>query len=319
VTTAGSTAGSEARSPVRHASPIGLVAMVAVVVTFSASSTIVRKAGAPGPTIAFWRMLFASVVWTALLRMREGRFLTLQEWRRALPTGIVLALNIGLFYTSATRTSVANLEFISALAPLLLIPAGAVLFHEKVDRRAALFGLISIAGLALVLFDAPKRGAATWFGNGLSVLALATWSAYIIVSRQLRKGMSVASLMAAALPIATLVTLPYVALTGDIGKFDTRSMIYIVILTLMTGVGAHGLIVFSQRHVPIGIMSMMQVGQPALAVVWSAVFLSQSIRALQLVGMAMVVFGLITVVVQTQRRTARLLATENGELAGSAG
>jgi drug/metabolite transporter (DMT)-like permease len=293
--------------------------MVAVVVTFSASSTIVRKAGAPGPTIAFWRMLLSSVVWTALLRVREGRFVTIEEWRRALLTGVVLATNIVLFYTAATRTSVANLEFISALAPLLLIPAGAVLFHEKVDRRAALFGLISIVGLALVLFDAPKRGAATWFGNGLSVLALATWSSYIVVSRQLRKGMSVATLMASALPIATLATLPYVVITRDIGKFDTRSMMYIVILTLLTGVGAHGLIVFSQRHVPIGIMSMMQVGQPALAVVWSAIFLSQSIRALQFLGMAMVVFGLATVVVQTQRRTAKIMETENGELAGSAG
>jgi drug/metabolite transporter (DMT)-like permease len=293
--------------------------MVAVVVTFSASSTIVRKAGAPGPTIAFWRMLLSSIVWTALLRVREGRFVTLEEWRRALLTGVVLATNIVLFYTAATRTSVANLEFISALAPLLLIPAGAVLFHEKVDRRAALFGLISIVGLALVLFDAPKRGAATWFGNGLSVLALATWSSYIVVSRQLRNGMSVVALMASALPIATLATFPYVLITHDIGKFDARSMGYIVILTMLTGVGAHGLIVFSQRHVPIGIMSMMQVGQPALAVVWSAIFLSQSIRALQFLGMAMVVFGLITVVVQTQRRTARIMATENGELAGSAG
>ena len=70
---------------------------------------------------------------------------------------------------------------------------------------------------------------------------------------------------------------------------------------------------------PIGIMSLMQVGQPALAVVWSAIFLSQSIRGLQVVGMVMVVFGLATVVVQTQRRTAKVLATENGELAGSAG
>ena len=288
--------------------------MVAVVVTFSASSTIVRKSGASGPTIAFWRMLLSSVVWTALMRVREGRFVTLQEWRRALLTGVVLAVNIVLFYTSATRTSVANLEFISALAPLLLIPAGAVLFHEKVHRRAVLFGLISIVGLALVLFDAPKRGAATWFGNGLSVLALVTWSGYIVVSRQLRKGMSVVTLMAAALPIATLATLPYVLITGDIDEFDTRSMVYIVILTLLTGVGAHGLIVFSQRHVPIGIMSMMQVGQPALAVVWSAIFLSQSIRALQFVGMAMVVFGLITVVVQTQRRTAKEFGSTSVEL-----
>ena len=134
----------------------------------------------------------------------------------------MLALNIVLFYTAATRTSVANLEFISALAPLLLIPAGALLFHEKVEAQAALFGLISIVGLALVLFDAPKRGAATWFGNGLAVLALATWSSYIVVSRQLRKGMSVVTLMAAALPIATLATLPFVVITDDIGKFDAR-------------------------------------------------------------------------------------------------
>ena len=307
------------RGPVRHARPIGLVAMLVAVVTFSASSTIVRKAGAPGPTIAFWRMLGSSIIWTAIMRVRDGRFVTLQEWRRAISTGLVLAVNILLFYTAATRTSVANLEFITALAPLMLLPAGAALFHEKVDRRAALFGIISIGGLALVLFDAPKRGAATWSGNGLAVLLLTTWCGYLLASRQLRRGMSVATLMASALPIATVATFPFVLLNHDIGKFDSRSMVYILVLTLLTGVVAHGLIVFAQRNVPIGIMSMMQVGQPALAVVWSAIFLSQSIRALQVAGMAMVVFGLATVVVQTQRRTARLMATENGELAGSAG
>lgn len=310
---------SGARSPVQHARPIGLIAMVAAVLTFSASSTIIRKSGAPGPTIAFWRMLGSSIVWTALLRVREGRFVTVEEWRRATVTGVVLGANILLFYTAATRTSVANVEFIAALAPLMLMPAGAVFFHEKVDRRAALFGLISIGGLALVLFNAPKRGVATWFGNGLAVLALATWCGYLLASRQLRRGMSVATLMASALPIATLTTLPVVLLKGDIDEFDGRSMVYIVILTLLTGVIAHGLIVFAQRKVPIGIMSLMQVGQPALAVVWSAVFLSQSLRALQIVGMVLVVFGLAVVVVQTQRGTAKLIATENGELAGSAG
>jgi drug/metabolite transporter (DMT)-like permease len=310
---------STARTPVRHARPIGLVAMIAAVLTFSASSTIIRKAGAPGPTIAFWRMLMSSVVWTLLLLVTERRFVSVQEWRRAILTGVALGFNILLFYTAATRTSVANLEFITALAPLMLMPAGAIFFHEKVDRRAALFGLISIAGLALVLFDAPKRGAATWFGNGLALVALATWSTYMLASRQLRKGMSVATLMASALPIATVVTLPVVLITRDIGKFDGRSMVYIAGLTLLTGVIAHGLIVFAQRKVPIGIMSMMQVGQPALAVVWSAIFLSQSIRGLQVIGMIMVVFGLATVVVQTQRGTAKLIATENGELAGSAG
>jgi drug/metabolite transporter (DMT)-like permease len=264
-------------------------------------------------------MLGSSIIWMLILRVKEGRFVTWEEWRRALVTGLVLGVNILLFYTAATRTSVANLEFISALSPLVLMPAGALLFREKVDHRAALFGIVSIAGLALVLFDAPRSGAATWSGNGIAVLSLASWSGYLLASRQLRKGMSVATLMASALPIATVATLPLVMISGDIGRFDARAMFYIAILTLLTGVGAHGLIVFSQRNVPIGIMSMMQVGQPALAVVWSALFLSQSLRPLQILGMCMVVGGLATVVVQTQRRTARIMATENGELAGSAG
>jgi drug/metabolite transporter (DMT)-like permease len=293
--------------------------MVVVVLTFSAGSTIVKKAGAPGPTIAFWRMLGASVIWTMLLRITEHRFVTVQEWRRAAVTGVLIGANTTLFYTAATKTSVANLEFMVALAPLVLLPAGAMLFHERVDRRATAFGIISIIGVALVLFNAPKHGVATWVGNGLALLALLTWCGYLIASRRLRRGMSVTTLMASALPIATLTTMPVTLINHDVGRIDARSMVYIAVLIFLTGVLAHGLIVFAQRNVPIGVMSLMQVGQPALAVVWSAIFLSQSIGTVQIVGMAMVVFGLAAVVVQTQRGTAKLLTTENGELAGSAG
>jgi len=293
--------------------------MVAAVLTFSAGSTLVRKSGVPGPTVAFWRMLGASIVWMVVLRITQRRFVTVQELRRAALAGALIGINTTLFYTAATKTSVANLEFIGALSPLVLLPAGAVVFHEKVDRRAAAFGIVSIVGLAVVLFNAPPRGVATWAGNGLAIIALGTWCSYIIASRQLRTGMSVVVLMAAALPTATLMALPVTIVNHDIGELDTRAVVYIAVLTVLTGVAAHGLIVFAQRNVPIGIMSLMQVGQPALAVVWSAVFLSQAIRPLQLVGMAMVVSGLAAVIVQTQRSRAKLVATENGELAGSAG
>ncbi|MEO8266931.1 MAG: DMT family transporter [Ilumatobacteraceae bacterium] len=307
------------RGPVRHARPIGLVAMVAVVLTFSAGSTIVKKSGVPGPTVAFWRMLGASVIWMIMLRITEHRFVSARELRRSALAGMLIGINTTLFYTAATKTSVANLEFIGALSPLLLLPAGAMLFHEKVDRRATVFGLVSIVGLAVVLFNAPPRGVATWSGNGLAVLSLGMWCSYMLASRQLRTGMSVVALMASALPTATLMALPVTLLNHDIGQLDGRAIAYIALLTLLTGVLAHGLIVFAQRNVPIGIMSLIQVGQPALAVVWSAIFLSQAIRPLQVVGMAMVVCGLAAVVVQTQRRTARLITTEDGELAGSAG
>ena len=77
--------------------------------------------------------------------------------------------------------------------------------------------------------------------------------------------------------------------------------LFIVILGLITGTAAHGLMVFAQHSVPVGVISMLQVSQPALAVLWSVVFLGSTVRAIQIVGMALVITGLVAVTVQTQR------------------
>jgi drug/metabolite transporter (DMT)-like permease len=46
---------------------------------------------------------------------------------------------------------------------------------------------------------------------------------------------------------------------------------------------------------------MLQVSQPAIAVLWSVIFLGSSVRGIQIVGMALVIVGLVAVTVQTQR------------------
>lgn len=59
--------------------------------------------------------------------------------------------------------------------------------------------------------------------------------------------------------------------------------------------------VYAQKAVPIGVISMLQVSQPALAVVWSVRFLDSTVRGIQVVGMVLVLVGLATLTVQTQR------------------
>lgn len=67
------------------------------------------------------------------------------------------------------------------------------------------------------------------------------------------------------------------------------------------GTTAHGLMVYAQKAVPIGVISMLKVSQPALAVVWSVLFLDSTVRGIQVVGMVLVLVGLATLTVQTQR------------------
>lgn len=292
--------------------------MCVVVVAFSFGSTIVKKAAIPGPTLAFWRMVALVPVWTAILWWRERRFVTAGELRKALVPGVVFGLNLTCFFTGVTKTTVANAEFIGALTPIVLIPAGVLLFKDRIDRAALLWGVMSLGGLMLVLFNAPSKGNASWAGNGLVVLAMMCWATYILTSRRMRQGMSVASIMTSAMLIATLTILPIVVFTGNITKVTVHSVPYILALTLLTGTVAHGLVVFAQRSVAVGTISLMQVAQPALAAIWSVLFLSQTVRSIQILGMVLVVVGLIAVTAQTQRNSARVLFNE-GELASSAG
>ncbi len=279
----------------------GLITMCSAVVILGAMSTIVKLAATPGPTIAFWRSAGAAVVWTAILRLREHRWLSTAELRRALVPGIAFGLNLTLFFTAVTKTTVANAEFIGTLTPIVLVPAGALLFKEHIDRRALLFGLISVGGLAMVLFLAAPNGQASWFGNALAFTAMGTWSTYLITSRTLRATTSVAAIMAAVTPIATLTVAPIVALRGQVGDVSWRGAGYILILIFASGTLAHGLIMFAQRTVPVGTISLLQIAQPAMAVGWSVLLLDTSIRAVQVVGMGLVLTGLALMILRRQR------------------
>jgi len=116
--------------------------------------------------------------------------------------------------------------------------------------------------------------------------------------------MSVQAIMAAIMPIAAATVFPITLVTGNLDDLTVHSLPYIVILALLTGTLAHGMIVFAQRTVPVGTIGIMQVAQPALAVLWAYLLLDQTILPIQLLGMAMVLGGIIAVVTITRRGAA---------------
>jgi drug/metabolite transporter (DMT)-like permease len=76
---------------------------------------------------------------------------------------------------------------------------------------------------------------------------------------------------------------------------------YMLILTLLTGVAAHGLMVFAQKTIPIGTIGITQVIQPPLAFVWSFLLLGERLNGEQFVGIAIVLSGLLAFLLVNQR------------------
>jgi drug/metabolite transporter (DMT)-like permease len=286
------------------AKTFGVLAVIGLVVAFSLSSTLVKRAETPGVLVAFWRMVAVSLVWNLLLAM-TGRHVTKANVRQALVPGVFFGLNLAVFFAGATHNSVANAALIGSLAPFLIVPAGALLFREFIRPRALVFAALAFGGVGLVLLSAPPNGDASLQGNVFGLTAMLLLVAYVVATRHFRQEMDVTTFMATICPIAAVAVLPLAIAHGDMFTMSSTGWTFMLILTFTSGVAAQGLNVFAQKTIQIGTIGVAQVAQPALAVVWSFLLLGEVVNPRQMAGIAIVVCGLLAFIVLHQRGRPR--------------
>jgi len=320
VTAVGTDATLSKRTRVFGAKTLGALAVAGVVIGFSLSSTLAKRAETPGVLIAFWRLTLATVVFNLYL-WSTGRRVTMRHVRQALVPGAFFGLNLAIFFAGATHNSVANAALIGSLAPFLSVPIGATLFREFNSPRALGFALIAFGGVGLVLFSAPAKGDASTQGNVFGFIAMLLMVAYVVSTRHSRRDMDVAVFMATICPIGALAVLPIAAMNGDGFGMSGTGWTYVLILTFLSGVAANGLMVYAQKSIQIGTISIAQVVNPAIAVVWSFLFLSETLRLGQVIGIAIAMGVLAAFLWLNQRgeraRRAKELAEAGLASAGS--
>lgn len=317
------------RNAIAHPGRIGYVAMLVAVVSFSLSTPIVKWSGATGVVLAFWRMWLAAGAWWLVLWVARARRRTTtngvgqpiewpdrRTWRLVAPAALLFGVNIALLFTAVTRTTIAHVEFIATLTPLLVVPAGAFFFGERPNWSALRFAPVSIVGVAMVLFFGPATGTATLAGDLIVVVVVCSWTGYLIFTKRARAaGVDTLSFMACLMPIGMLTTTPLaLALAGDeIFDMTVRGWFAAVVLALLTGIVAHGCVAFAQQHVAIGTITIMQTAQPALAVLFAFFLLSETVRWLQVVGMMLVMIGITAFTITSQRGPLGRRATPENE------
>ena len=289
-------------TPARRLSALacGVLAVVGLVVAFSLSSTLVKRAESPGVLVAFWRMVTVSVLWNAYL-WTTGRRITLQNVRQVWIPGVFFGLNLAVFFAGATHNSVANAALIGSLAPFFIVPVGAWLFREYIHPRALVFALAAFGGVALVLLSAPANGDASLEGNVFGAVAMLLLVGYVASTRHFRRDMDVTTFMSTICPIAAVAVLPLAIAHGDVLGMSATGWTYMLILTFTSGIAAQGLLVYAQQTIQIGTIAISQVAQPALAVVWSFLLLGEVVNHRQMAGIAIVMCGLLAFVALHQR------------------
>jgi drug/metabolite transporter (DMT)-like permease len=286
--------------------------MAAAIVAFSLSTPIVKWAGITGVVLAFWRMwMSVGTCWIELVGQRRP-LPDRRTWKLVAPAGLFFGMNISLLFTAVTKTSIAHVEFIATMTPLLVVPAGAIFFNERPNWSALRYGVISIVGVAMVLFFAPPTGTATLGGDLIMLLVLCSWTGYLLFTKRARaQGVDTVTFMACMMPLGLITTVPMaIVLAGDeILSMTRRGWLVAAILAILTGMIAHGCIAFAQQHLPIATITVMQTSQPALAVFFAFLILGEEVRGLQVVGMVLVIVGIAAFTLVSQRAVGTRSAT----------
>ena len=289
---------------------MGLLAVFAAALTFAISLSVVKWPGIPGSVIAWWRLIGSAVLWWIFLAVRRGRsgrsLPTLAVWKLATPPALCFGINISLFFLAMTRTSVAHADFISSMSPLILIPAGFVLFGEQPRWRALRWGALSAIGLVIILSTGSDTGVATVRGDLLVVAGVIGFAGYQLLSKRARgHGVEPFEFMTIVMTVALVTATPVALATAgdDLWPLGAKAWAAVAILSVMTGMVGHGLLYYAHRSMPIATISMIQTSQPSMSTFWAWVLLGETITLGQVPGMALVTIGVVMAVWLSHRTT----------------
>lgn len=296
----------------RSALTLGLLAVITSAVGFAFSLSVIKWPGVAGSSIAWWRLVGSAVLWwgfLAIRRHRTGRPLPdRRAWLLVAPAALAFGVNISVVFLALTRTSVAHADFIASMAPLVLIPAGFLLFGEQPRWRALAWGGLSIAGLVIILTNGPTNGVATVGGDVLVAIGVLAFAAYQLLAKRARgRGVEPFDFMAIVMPIALVTATPIALVTAgdELWPLSAKAWTSVAILSVMTGMVAHGLLYYAQQSVPIATISVIQTSQPSMSTFWAWLLLGEAVSPTQVPGMILATIGVALVVWFSRRTTPR--------------
>ncbi len=190
---------------------LGVLYVTGSAIAWSTAGLFTRLLPLDAPTLLLWRGLFGALGLIGLLVLREG-IGGLRGFARLGGPGWLCAAISGAgmlcFITALTRTSVAHVAVIYAVAPFLAAGLGWGLFGERPGRRALIAAAVALAG-AVVMVGLSAEGGLL---GDLLALGMTLVMALMMVVARARPGIPTLPAAALSALLSSLAVLPLASL-----------------------------------------------------------------------------------------------------------
>ena len=289
-----------------NTSPGRLVLLSIGVAAISTAAPLIKLIPeVPSVLVAASRLGFASLILLPL-GWRHRHAVGRQQPALVLAAGLCLALHFVSWIASLRYTSVASSVILVTLTPLLLVPAGYLMWGERLTRRLGIGIGLAIGGSVCIAWnDFQLSPPQALYGDLLALAGAVMMAAYLVCGRLVRPSVPLplyAGLVyaCAALCLWTVCLLSPVPILGYAGSA------YLILLLLGLGpqLIGHTVVNWALAYLSPTIVAVVLLAEPAGASLLAWLWLGESVSWLQGGGGALMLSGIGLVNAQAQPAAA---------------
>lgn len=274
------------------------------VFALSTSAIFVKLADAPAAIIAFYRLLFATVILLPLLlfnkrNRNELKTLSKKQWGFGFLSGLFLAAHYVLWFESLQYTSVASSTVIVTLQPLFSMIGGYFLFKERFTKGAVIGCLIAISGSIVIGWQDFQISGDALYGDILAFMAAGIITAYFFISQHIRKDLSLVpySLISYGSSACFLGIFAYMQQQSFI-HYATQTWLSFIGLAFIATILGQTIFNWLLKWMSATVISMSILGETIGTCVLAYFILSETITLQQALGISIIFIGLTLFLLQ---------------------
>jgi drug/metabolite transporter (DMT)-like permease len=248
---------------------------------------------APPVVIAFYRLLFASLLfgtWLAVTRRRVA--LPKGSLRFVVGAGVCFATDMALWHSALFHTSVANATLLVNTTPIHVGLVAVWLYAERLHAHFVVGAALALGGTA-VLLNADLGAAGAIRGDLLALAGAVFYSGYLLFTKAARRSADTTPIFLVSMLTSTAVLGIYGAAGGDpFFGFPATSwlaMLGAALVSQLVGVLA---LVWSFRYLRATFTSVALLAQPLVATLLGWLLLGEALARNQALGGVLVLVGI---------------------------
>ena len=282
-----------------------ILAGLAFALIWSSAFTSARIIVADAPPILSLslRFLISGLIGIALARfLGQSWRLTPRQWRATIVFGLCQnALYLGLNFVAMQTVEASLASIIASTMPLAVGFAGWVVFRERLSALGVL-GLCAGAGGVALIMGARMQAGADFYGIALCFIAVASLSVATLMVRGASSGGNLLMIVGLQMLVGSaFLVIPGLIFDQPVVNWSVELVLAFSYTVLMPGLVATFIWFWLVQRIGAVKAATFHFLNPFFGVMIAAVLLGETLRIWDIVGVAVIMFGILAV--QMARQT----------------